>query len=64
MEKKVRTLGLAAPQIGVLQRFFIMPKSLNLNGMSLQVLRSAVRSFKVFINPKILNYSENKVIIP
>lgn len=27
--KKIRTLGLAAPQIGVLQRFFIMPRSIN-----------------------------------
>jgi len=51
MEKKVKTLGLAAPQIGILQRFFIMPKNINFGGINIQVLKSVVRNFKVYINP-------------
>jgi len=51
-------LGLAAPQIGVLQRFFIIPKSINYAGISIQKLKSVVRNFTVYINPKVIEHSQ------
>lgn len=64
MLKGVKTLGLAAPQIGVLQRFFLMPSSLNIQHIPLHQLKSAVRNFNVYINPKIISYSKTEVMIP
>lgn len=54
LTKNIKTLGLAAPQIGVLQRFFIIPRSINYAGVSIQVLKSFVRNFTIYINPKVL----------
>lgn len=56
----VRTMGLAAPQVGILKRFFIMPANWK---FILQHYRqpsaSVLRKFDVFINPIVLQFSED-----
>jgi peptide deformylase len=41
-----------------------MPRSLNFSGTNINLLKSAVRVFKVYINPKIMSQSDNKVMMP
>lgn len=48
-------LGLAAPQAGLLNRFFIVPRNLSYAKYdSPRIAQSMVRNFEVFINPNIL----------
>ena len=55
---KFITVGMAAPQVGILQRFFIVPTSLAFTRYSsLAAQKAAVKSFNVIINPQIKNRS-------
>ncbi len=57
-EHRVYCLGLAAPQIGVNKRFFVMPKNFNYGSSSnFSAMKFLVRNFNVYINPTILSYS-------
>lgn len=53
------TVGMAAPQVGIDQRFFIMPSTLDYlkHGKSPTTMRALLRSFEVFINPQIITKS-------
>lgn len=56
---EVRTLGLAAPQVGILKRFFVMPSNWELiRSHHRMVPPSMLRKFDVFINPMVLEASE------
>lgn len=55
------TLGLSAPQVGINKRFFIIPRNFNYTRYnSPRVSQAMVRNFEVFINPKILDKSDEK----
>ena len=57
-EHRVYTLGLAAPQIGVNKRFFVMPKNFNYGSCTnFSAMKFLVRNFNVYINPTILQAS-------
>jgi peptide deformylase len=48
-------VGLAAPQVGISKRFFVIARNLTTRKNSVQ---SAVRQIDVFINPEIVKGSE------
>jgi peptide deformylase len=54
----VRTLGLSAPQVGILKRIFIMPANWEAIRHSERLSKSILRKFDVFINPIVLDESD------
>jgi|JI6StandDraft_1071083.scaffolds.fasta_scaffold05810_1 peptide deformylase len=61
---KVRTLGISAPQVGILKRIFIMPSNWEIIRSSHRLVPpSMLRKFDVFINPMVLEVSSETYLV-
>lgn len=61
-EYNIYTLGLSAPQINVWKQFFIVPQNFHYGQIrDFKKLKHKVKHFHVYINPRILQASDEKL---